>query len=62
MALLGICFDLPDLCAMGPPLLLNVIHLEKNGLDIDEEPCDQLGSSCGGCTPTHALCLGSLEL
>ena len=28
----------------------------------DEEPCDQLRSSCGGHTPTHTLCPGSLEL
>ena len=28
----------------------------------DEEPCNQSRSSCGGRTPTHAPCLGSLEL
>ena len=28
----------------------------------DEEPCDQLGALCSGCTPTYALCLGSPEL
>ena len=28
----------------------------------DKEPYDQPGSSCGRCTPTHALCLGNPEL
>ena len=28
----------------------------------DKEPCDQQGALCSGCTPTHTLCPGSLEL
>ena len=37
-----------------------VRRMEAQGTD--EEPCDQLRSSCSGHTPTCAPCLGSLEL
>ena len=46
----------------GPGLLNGGSWSRRSCCGTDKEPCNQLRSLCGGCTPTCTLCPGSPEL